>query len=90
MTSTNLLYIYVIIINVVTFFIYGLDKSRAKAGQWRIPEAQLIFLAVIGGSVGALAGMKVFHHKTGVPAILIIQLIIYFLFSGNEGIILRL
>jgi len=52
---------------------------------------------VIGGSVGALAGMKVFHHKTrkpkfktGVPAILIIQLIIYFLFSGNEGIILRL
>ena len=51
MTSTNLLYIYVIIINVVTFFIYGLDKSRAKAGQWRIPEAQLIFLAVIGGSV---------------------------------------
>ena len=92
MTSTNLLYIYVIIINVVTFFIYGLDKSKAKAGQWRIPEAQLIFLAVIGGSVGALAGMKVFHHKTrkpkfktGVPAILIIQLIIYFLFSGNEG-----
>ena len=91
MTSTNLLYIYVIIINVVTFFIYGLDKSRAKAGQWRIPEAQLIFLAVIGGSVGALAGMKVFHHKTrkpkfktGVPAILIIQLIIYFLFSGLE------
>ena len=91
-TSTNLLYIYVIIINVVTFFIYGLDKSKAKARQWRIPEAQLIFLAVIGGSVGALAGMKVFHHKTrkpkfkiGVPMILIIQLIIiYFLFSGNE------
>ena len=67
MTSTNLLYIYVIIINVVTFFIYGLDKSRAKAGQWRIPEAQLIFLAVIGGSVGALAGMKVFHNKTRKP-----------------------
>ena len=93
-TSTNLLYIYVIIINVVTFFIYGLDKSKAKARQWRIPEAQLIFLAVIGGSVGALAGMKVFHHKTrkpkfkiGVPTILIIQLvIIYFLFSGNEEV----
>ena len=96
-TSTNFLYIYIVIINVVTLFIYGLDKSKAKAGQWRIPEAQLIFLAVIGGSVGALVGMKVFHHKTrkskfkiGVPAILIIQLIIYFLFSGNEGIILRL
>ena len=97
MTSTNILYIYVIIINVITFFIYGLDKSRAKAGQWRIPEAQLIFLAVIGGSVGALAGMKVFHHKTrkpkfktGVMAILIILLIIYFMFSGIEGIVMRL
>lgn len=96
-TSTNFLYIYIVIINVVTFFIYGLDKSKAKAGQWRISEVQLIFLAVIGGSVGALAGMKIFHHKTrkpkfkiGVPVILIIQLIIYFLFSGNEGIILRL
>ena len=83
MTSTNLLYIYVIIINVVTFFIYGLDKSRAKAGQWRIPEAQLIFLAVIGGSVGALAGMKVFHHKTrkpkfyiGIPVIFAVQVLV--------------
>ena len=93
-TSTNLLYIYVVIINVITFLVYGLDKSKAKARQWRISEAQLIFLAVIGGSVGALAGMKVFHHKTrkpkfkiGVPAILVIQLIIiYFLFSGNEEV----
>ena len=93
-TSTNFLYIYAVIINVITFFVYGLDKSKAKARQWRIPEAQLIFLAVIGGSVGALAGMKVFHHKTrkpkfkiGVPVILIIQLvIIYFLFSGNEEV----
>ena len=91
-TSTNLLYIYVAAINVVTFFVYGLDKNKAKARQWRIPEAQLIFLAVIGGSVGALLGMRAFHHKTrkpkfsiGVPAILIIQLIVlYFLFSGNE------
>ena len=68
MTSTNLLYIYVIIINVVTFFIYGLDKSRAKAGQWRIPEAQLIFLAVIGGSVGALAGIARNSRPTGLYA----------------------
>ena len=73
MTSTNLLYIYVIIINVVTFFIYGLDKSRAKAGQWRIPEAQLIFLAVIGGSVGALAEhqQKMLKHQLALIAILI-------------------
>ena len=98
MTSTNLLYIYVIIINVVTFFIDGLDKSKGKSRTVaHTGSAGLIFLAVIGGSVGALAGMKVFHHKTrkpkfktGVPVILIIQLIIYFWFSGNEGIILHL
>lgn len=91
-TITDILYFYVAAVNVVTFFIYGLDKSKAKAGQWRIPEAHLLFLAVIGGSVGALLGMRFFHHKTrkpkfriGVPVILIIQLIIiYFVFSGNE------
>lgn len=86
-TVTDFLYLYVAAVNVVTFFIYGLDKSKAKAGRWRIPEANLIVLAVIGGSVGALAGMRFFHHKTrkpkfyiGIPAILLIQIIlIYFL-----------
>lgn len=86
-TVTDFLYLYVAAVNVVTFFIYGLDKSKAKAGWWRIPEANLIFLAVLGGSVGALAGMRFFHHKTrkpkfyiGIPAILLIQIIlIYFL-----------
>lgn len=86
-TVTDFLYLYVAAVNVVTFFIYGLDKSKAKAGRWRIPEANLIFLAVLGGSVGALAGMRFFHHKTrkpkfyiGIPAILLIQIIlIYFL-----------
>lgn len=86
-TVTDFLYLYVAAVNVVTFFIYGLDKNKAKAGRWRIPEANLIFLAVIGGSVGALAGMRFFHHKTrkpkfyiGIPAILLIQIIlIYFL-----------
>lgn len=86
-TVIDFLYLYVAAVNVVTFFIYGLDKSKAKAGRWRIPEANLIVLAVIGGSVGALAGMRFFHHKTrkpkfyiGIPAILLIQIIlIYFL-----------
>lgn len=92
MAITNVLYLYVAAVNVVTFFIYGLDKSKAKAGQWRIPEAHLIFLAVIGGSVGALLGMRVFHHKTrkpkfyiGVPAILIVQIIlICFMFADQD------
>ena len=92
MTVTNVLYLYVAAVNVVTFFIYGLDNSKAKAGQWRIPEAHLIFLAGIGGSVGALLGMRVFHHKTrkpkfyiGVPVILIVQIIlICFMFADQD------
>ena len=110
MTSTNLLYIYVIIINVVTFFIYGLDKSRAKAGQWRIPEAQLIFLAVVLVFTGCekketismpfdVADVNnIEMYRNVVPNSAEKQVItktddiedIYFLFSGNEGIILRL
>lgn len=75
--------IYLIVVNVVTFFVYGIDKWKSKRDKWRIPEAQLLGLAVIGGSIGAWAGMKVWHHKTmhkkfkyGVPAILIIQIIL--------------
>ena len=79
--------IYLAVINVVTFFMYGIDKWKAKKSKWRIREAALLGLAVLGGSIGAWLGMKVWHHKTqhkkfkyGVPAIIIIQLalIIYF------------
>ena len=65
----------------MTFFVYGIDKYKAKHDKWRIPEATLLLLAAIGGSVGAWCGMKVWHHKTmhkkfkhGVPAILILQI----------------
>ena len=57
--------VYILIcINVVTFLVYGIDKWKAKKGSWRISEATLLILAVIGGSIGALLGMKVWHHKT--------------------------
>ena len=72
--------IYVVTINVVTFFLYGIDKWRAKHSKWRIEESTLLWWAAFGGSIGALLGMKVWHHKTlhrkfkyGVPAILIAQ-----------------
>ena len=72
--------IYLLAINAVTFIIYGIDKYKAKHAKWRISEATLILLAVIGGSIGAWCGMKVWHHKTmhkkfkyGVPAILLLQ-----------------
>ena len=72
--------VYFIFINIITFIIYGIDKNRARRGAWRIPEKTLIGLAAAGGSIGALAGMSFFHHKTrkplfkfGIPAILIVE-----------------
>jgi len=75
--------IYLAAINTVTFFLYGIDKWKAKRTKWRVPESTLLWWAAFGGSIGALLGMKVWHHKTlhkkfryGVPAILIAQLTI--------------
>ena len=84
---------YLVIINVVTFFVYGIDKWRsaegrlypkglkkAKHAKWRVSEVTLLFLAVIGGSIGAWLGMKTWHHKTlhkkfryGIPIIILLQ-----------------
>ena len=72
---------YLLAVNVVTFIVYGIDKYKAKKAKWRISEATLLLLAVLGGSIGVWMGMKVWHHKTmhkkfkyGIPAILLIQL----------------
>jgi uncharacterized membrane protein YsdA (DUF1294 family) len=80
---TEALLYYLIVINIVTFLVYGIDKWKAKQGSWRISEATLLILAVIGGSIGALLGMKIWRHKTqhkkfkyGLPLILIIQIIL--------------
>ena len=79
----NALLYYLIVINIVTFLVYGIDKWKAKQGSWRISEVSLLILAVIGGCIGALLGMKIWHHKTmhkkfkyGLPLILIIQIIL--------------
>ena len=78
---TEALLYYLTAINVVTFFLYGIDKWKAKRGSWRISEATLLGLAVIGGSIGAWLGMKIWHHKTmhkkfkyGLPLILLAQI----------------
>ena len=55
---------YLIIINIVTFLVYGIDKWKARKTMWRIREASLLMVAVLGGSIGAWLGMKVWHHKT--------------------------
>ena len=72
---------YFLAINSVAFIVYGIDKYKAKKAKWRISEATLLLLAVLGGSIGAWIGMKVWHHKTmhkkfkyGIPAILLMQI----------------
>lgn len=72
--------VWLIAINLVTFAVYGADKRRARRGAWRVPEKTLFLLPLLGGSVGALLGMRVFHHKTkhwyfvwGIPLILLAQ-----------------
>ena len=78
---------YLVLINVITFIVYGIDKLKAKKGRGRIPESTLLLLAIIGGSIGAWYGMKVWHHKTlhkkftyGIPLILAVQLVLFFIY----------
>ena len=72
---------YLLAVNSLTFLLYGIDKYKAKKGRWRIPEATLLTMAAIGGSIGAWAGMRTWHHKTmhkkfkyGIPVIIIMQI----------------
>ena len=82
---------YLMGINAIAFVIYGIDKFKAKKGKWRIPESTLLLLAIIGGSIGAWFGIKVWHHKTlhkkfkyGIPLIVIAQIAIaVYIFREN-------
>ena len=55
---------FLLAINIATFLLYGIDKYKAKKSKWRISEATLLTMAAIGGSIGAWAGMRLWHHKT--------------------------
>ena len=81
MTLTSIVFYFLLGINLLTFLAFGIDKWKAKRGRWRVPEATLMMMAALGGSVGALLGMRVFRHKTqhkkftiGVPLILLVQI----------------
>lgn len=83
MNSFDIIILYAVAVNVVSFIMMGVDKRRAIKRAWRIPESTLFVLAIIGGSIGSIIGMHLFHHKTrhwyflyGMPVILALQVIL--------------
>lgn len=77
---------YFVLVNITGFLLMGIDKWKARKQAFRIPEATLFTIAVIGGSIGSILGMFTFHHKTrhwyflyGMPAILLLQIGLFFL-----------
>lgn len=88
MNALSIIILYFAALNVIGFGIMGIDKWKARKGYWRIPESSFFIIAAIGGSLGSILGMYTFRHKTrhwyfvfGMPAILIIELLIAFLLS---------
>lgn len=90
MQAQLILIIYILAVNLLGFFIMGIDKQKARKRTFRIPEATLFTIAIIGGSIGSIIGMHLFRHKTrhwyflfGMPAILLLQIIfVLFLILG--------
>lgn len=84
LSPAGLVSLWLLLINLATFLVYGADKRRARKGAWRIPERTLFLLPLLGGSAGALLGMYIFHHKTkhwyfkfGIPLILLLQIALF-------------
>ena len=90
--SIQNLLIYFIIINIIGFLIMLIDKRKAEKGKWRIPEKTIFIITALGGGIGTIAGMYVFHHKTrklqftiGLPFITILEIIgiVYYVFINK-------
>lgn len=84
----DMFFIYLAVINVIGFLAMGIDKLKAKAKAWRIPEKTLLTIAVLGGAIGVWLGMELFRHKTkhlhfkyGVPLIFIVEIVAWFYLS---------
>ena len=83
MNPLRLLLIYITLVNVAAFVVYGIDKWQSQRGGWRISEATLLWIVTAGGGIGALAAMWIMRHKTkhakftiGVPAIMITEFVL--------------
>lgn len=81
-TLKNIL-IYLLIINLIGFYMMWSDKRKAKWGKWRIPEQTLFIVTALGGGIGTIAGMYTFRHKTkklkftiGLPVLVILEIIL--------------
>lgn len=79
--------LYLVVINILGFFVMWIDKVKAKRGMWRIPENTLFLFAFLGGGIGTIAGMYTFRHKTkklkfviGMPAIVILEILFFVYF----------
>ena len=90
MDVIQLMIIYIIAVNFIGFMAMVIDKAKAKKHAFRIPEATLFTIAIIGGSIGSIIGMRYFHHKTrhwyfvyGMPFILLLQIaLLIFIYNG--------
>ncbi|MDE6619884.1 MAG: DUF1294 domain-containing protein [Lachnospiraceae bacterium] len=83
MNILNIAALYLTLINITGFAVMGIDKRKAVKHRWRVRESTLFLIALIGGSVGSILGMRIFHHKTrhwyfvyGMPLILILQILL--------------
>lgn len=84
---------YLILINLITFVLFFIDKEKAKRNRWRIRESVLLGISALGGALGGLVAMNLFRHKTktpkftyGMPLILVLQIFV-FVYCKSEGII---
>lgn len=87
-------FFYLLIVNIISFLMFFIDKKRSIKKSWRISENNLFFISILGGSIGSLFSMYIFHHKTkhlkftiGISLILILQLIILFYLFFNKNFI---
>lgn len=84
------MYYYLLIINIIAFILFALDKKSAQKGVWRISERNLFLAAILGGSLGSLIAMYIFRHKTrhlkfiiGIPLIILLQLGLWYFYLAS-------